>query len=151
MRGRQILWVHGRRFSSDVYAQRLHRAAELTREVGFDAIIVGTGPDFRYLTGSTADTFERLTALVIPASGPVRVVTARLELASLAESAIGELGLEIADWVDGEDPYALALAGLGGDARLAVSDALPALHLVPLGSERRSLPVWRLRSCGNSA
>ncbi|NLG47711.1 Xaa-Pro peptidase family protein [Gordonia sp. (in: high G+C Gram-positive bacteria)] len=128
------------RFSSDVYARRLQRAAELTRDAGFDAIVVGTGPDFRYLTGSDAETFERLTALVIPASGAVRVVTARLELASLRESAIGDLGLEVADWVDGDDPYALALAGLGDDAKLAVSDALPALHLVPLGDRTSVAP-----------
>lgn len=128
------------RFSSDVYAQRLARAAELTRSAGFDAIVVGTGPDFRYLTGSEAETFERLTALVIPAVGEVRVVTARLEFASLRESAIGELDLPIADWVDGEDPYALALRGLGADAKLAVSDALPALHVIPL-SERTGVPI----------
>ncbi|ALG84857.1 M24 family metallopeptidase [Gordonia phthalatica] len=127
------------RFASDVYARRLERAAELTREAEFDAIVVGTGPDFRYLTGSEAETFERLTALVIPAAGAARVVTARLELASLRDSAIGDLGIEIADWVDGEDPYALALAGLGDDPRLAVSDALPALHLIPL-AERTAVP-----------
>ncbi|WP_347954109.1 M24 family metallopeptidase [Gordonia aichiensis] len=127
------------RFDSDVYARRLARAADLTCEAGFDAVIVGTGPDFRYLTGSEAETFERLTALVIPARGPVRVVTARLELASLRESAIGDLDLPISDWVDGQDPYALALDGLGPDARIAVSDALPALHVVPL-STRTSVP-----------
>ncbi|MBM7369375.1 M24 family metallopeptidase [Gordonia hydrophobica] len=128
------------RFASQVYARRLERAAELTRDAGFDAIIVGTGPDFRYLTGSPAETFERLTALVIPAVGPARVVTARLELASLRESAITELGIEIADWVDGEDPYSLTLAGLGADAKLAVSDALPALHLIPLAQRTSAAP-----------
>ncbi|GAA4661844.1 M24 family metallopeptidase [Gordonia humi] len=124
------------RFESDVYARRLERAADLTVHAGFDALVVGTGPDFRYLTGSDADTFERLTALVIPARGRARVVTARLELASLRDSAIGDLDLDVVDWVDGQDPYALALAGLA-DPRLAVSDTLPALHLIPL-SERFS-------------
>ncbi|MGB3304408.1 M24 family metallopeptidase [Gordonia sp. (in: high G+C Gram-positive bacteria)] len=128
------------RFAPDVYAQRLARAAELTATAGYHAIVVGTGPDFRYLTGSDAETFERLTALVIPAQGPARVVTARLELASLRESAIGELGLQITDWVDGEDPYTLALDGFGPHAKLAVSDALPALHLIPL-SQRTSAPI----------
>lgn len=128
------------RFDSEVYARRLRRAADLTRDAGYDAIIVGTGPDFRYLTGSTAETFERLTALVITASGQARVVTARLELAALRESAIGELGLRIADWVDGDDPYALALDGLGESARLAVSDSLPALHLIPFARRTSVAP-----------
>ena len=128
------------RFDSSVYAARLARAAELTREAGLDALVVGTGPDLRYLTGVQADTFERLTALVVPASGAPSLVTARLELASLRDSAVSELGLAVRDWVDGEDPYALALDGLGPEARLAVSDALPALHLIPL-AERVGPPV----------
>ena len=75
------------RFSSDVYRERLARAAVLTGDAGLDGIVVSTGPDLRYLTGSRANTFERLTALVIPAAGSPRLVVARLELASLAESA----------------------------------------------------------------
>ena len=127
------------RFPSDVYARRLQRAADLSRDAGFDALVVGTGPDFRYLTGSDADTFERLTALIVPADGRARVVTARLELASLRDSAIGELPIDVVDWVDGQDPYALALDGLF-DPRLAVSDALPALHLIPLSENSSHIP-----------
>ncbi|MCF8610591.1 Xaa-Pro peptidase family protein [Gordonia sp. HY285] len=128
------------RFDSTVYAQRLDRAAILARDAGIDAIIVGTGPDFRYLTGSDADTFERLTALVVPADGRARVVTARLELASLRDSAIGDLPVDVVDWVDGQDPYALATEYLASDARLAVSDALPALHLIPLAARTPRAP-----------
>ncbi len=128
------------RFPSDVYRERLRRAADLTREAGVDALIVGTGPDFRYLTGSRADTFERLTALVVPAQGRARVVTARLELAALRESAIGDLDVDVVDWVDGQDPYALALNGLTSDARIAVSDSLPALHLIPLANRTSTPP-----------
>ncbi|MEJ9079845.1 Xaa-Pro peptidase family protein [Gordonia malaquae] len=128
------------RFPSDVYRQRLQRAAELTAQAGVDALIVGTGPDFRYLTGSTADTFERLTALVVPAAGDPRVVTAKLELAALRESAIGDLELSVTDWVDGQDPYRLAMDGLRNDARIAVSDSLPALHLIPLAARTSTPP-----------
>ena len=128
------------RFDTSVYAARLARATQLTAAAGLDALVVGTGPDLRYLTGVRADTFERLTALLIPADGAPYLVTARLELASLRDSAVPELGIEIRDWVDGDDPYALALTGLGPQARLAVSDALPALHLIPF-AERVSPPV----------
>ena len=44
----------------------------------------------------------------------VRQPVPRLELASLKESAILELGLEVRDWVDGDDPYALVAAALPG-------------------------------------
>ena len=127
------------RFDSAVYARRLERAAELTRAAGLDAVVVGTGPDFRYLTGSRADTFERLTALVIPGEGAPAVVTARLELASLRDSAIGDLGVRVLDWVDGQDPYSLVGGLLGGSA-VAVSDALPALHTVPLAERTGAMP-----------
>lgn len=133
------------RFSADVYRNRLTRAAELTAAAGLDGIVVGTGPDLRYLTGAVADTFERLTALIIPAGATAApyVVTPRMELATLRDSAIGDLDLRIVDWVDGQDPYALALGGFAANdrpIRLAVSDALPALHLIPL-TERAGAPA----------
>jgi Xaa-Pro aminopeptidase len=122
------------RFAASVYVARLARAAELARDAGLDAVIVTPGPDLQYLTGSRASTFERLTALVVPADGDPYVVVPRMELAALRASAVGEAGIEVRDWVDGDDPYALALRGLGVLRRLAVAEAAPALHTVPLAS-----------------
>ncbi|GAB2673300.1 Xaa-Pro peptidase family protein [Gordonia jinhuaensis] len=119
------------RFDSVVYGSRLARAADLAGQAGLDALFVTTGPDFRYLTGSRAETFERLTVLVIPAQGRPRVVVPKMELAALRSSALGDLGVDMIDWVDGDDPYALALDGLGTINRFAVVDAMPALHSVP--------------------
>ncbi|MGZ8179622.1 M24 family metallopeptidase [Williamsia sp. SKLECPSW1] len=129
------------RFPSSVYADRLARAAAAAGESGLDALIVGPGPDLDYLTGSTASTFERLLALVIPADGAPWVVVPRLELAALRTSAIGDLEMATRDWVDGDDPYALALQGLAPGSALAVSDAVPALHLLPLADRNGALPV----------
>lgn len=120
------------RFPTDVYVSRLARAATLVREAGLDAVVVTPGPDLRYLVGSRASTFERLTALVVRGDGDPYVVAPRMELAALRDSAIGDAGLELRDWVDGADPYAIALTGLGVVRRLAVSEATPALHTVPL-------------------
>ena len=129
------------RFPSDVYHRRLARAAQLTAAAGLDALLVSTGPDLRYLTGSRADTFERLTTLIVPASGAPRLVVARLELASLTDSAVGDLGIDVADWVDGQDPYALALAGLPTKPAVAVSDSMPALHVVPIAGRVGATPA----------
>ncbi|MDN6246345.1 MAG: aminopeptidase P family N-terminal domain-containing protein, partial [Corynebacterium casei] len=49
-------------FSPEVYDQRLRRAQEITRSAGIDAVVVATGEDFFYLTGSTLSSHERLTA-----------------------------------------------------------------------------------------
>lgn len=121
----------GSRFPAAIYRARLDRARVLAAEQGLDSLVIGTGPDFLYLLGSRAHSFERLTALVIPASGATpTVVVPRLELAALRESAISELGLTVRDWVDGVDPYAI-LAEAAGTA-IAVDPYLPALHLITL-------------------
>lgn len=120
-------------FPASVYAARLARAASLASEAGLDAIIVGPGPDLQYLVGVEGDTIERLTALVVGPSLRTTVVVPRMELAKVRSTAVGELGLAVADWVDGEDPYALVTAAVGTVSRVGVSDALPALHVIPIG------------------
>jgi Xaa-Pro aminopeptidase len=130
------------RFDSDVYARRLAAAAEATGEAGLAGLVITPGYDLRYLTGSRAQTFERLTALVVPAAGAPTVVVPRLELAALKESAVTELGVAVRDWVDGDDPYRLVADALGGaPAATAVTDAMPALHLLPLAGVLGVVPV----------
>ena len=131
------------RFSTDVYAQRLRDAAAGAAQAGLAALVITPGYDLRYLLGSRAQTFERLTALVLPADGSTpTVVVPRLELAALRESAVPELVVAVRDWVDGEDPYALVAAAVGPTpAHTAVTDSMPALHLLPLADVLGELPV----------
>jgi len=138
------------RFSTDVYAKRLRAAAAAAADAGLTGLVITPGYDMRYLVGSRTQTFERLTALVVPATGEPTVVVPRLELASLKESAVTELGLTVRDWVDGDDPYAVVADALGGApagqaGRLAiataVTDAMPALHLLPLADVLGVVPV----------
>ena len=51
------------------YANRLAGAQGGAGERGVTALLVGVGPDLRYLTGYEAMPLERLTMLVVPASG----------------------------------------------------------------------------------
>jgi len=129
------------RFHHEVYARRLAAAAAGAAQAGLAGLIITPGYDLRYLIGSRAETFERLTALVVPATGDPVVVLPRLELAALRESAAGDLGLELRDWVDGENPYDLVALALGGHARAAVTDSMPALHLLPLAEHLGAVPV----------
>ena len=129
------------RFDSEVYARRLSAAAQRTAHAGLDGLVITPGYDMRYLIGSRAQTFERLTALVIPAYGAPTVVLPRLELASLRESAVADLGVNVVDWVDGENPYVQVALALGGHARVAVTDSMPALHLLPLTERLGATPV----------
>jgi Xaa-Pro aminopeptidase len=138
------------RFDTDVYAQRLRDAAAAAADAGLAGLVITPGYDLRYLVGSRAQTFERLTALVLPASGEATVVVPRLELAALKESAVTELPVAVQDWVDGENPYALVADALGGapakssgrpSVAVAVTDAMPALHLLPLAEVLGAIPV----------
>jgi Xaa-Pro aminopeptidase len=138
------------RFSTDVYALRLRAAAAAAADAGLAGLVITPGYDLRYLVGSRAQTFERLTALVLPAAGEPTMVVPRLELASLKESAVTELGLAVRDWVDGDDPYRVVSDALGGapagpSGRLAVAtavtDSMPALHLLPLADVLGVVPV----------
>ncbi|MCX6488063.1 MAG: M24 family metallopeptidase [Mycobacterium sp.] len=178
------------RFNSDVYARRISAAAAGATAAGLAGLIITPGYDLRYLIGSRAQTFERLTALVIPAAGgqersdpgktiggqersdpgktiggqersdpgktiggqersdrgkttgTATVVLPRMELAALRESAVVDLGLTVRDWIDGENPYRLVADALGtGPVATAVTDSMPALHLLPLADVLGAVPV----------
>lgn len=119
-------------FSASVYAARLDRASALAAGAGLDAIIVGPGPDLQYLVGVEGDTIERLTALVLGPGIAPTVVVPRMELAKVRSTAVGGLGLAVSDWVDGDDAHTLVADVIAGATRVGVSDALPALHVIPL-------------------
>lgn len=140
--GVSLAAMDSRRFDTEVYARRLAAATAATAEASLAGLVITPGYDLRYLLGLRAQTFERLTALVLPASGAPTVVVPRLELASLRESAVAELGLEVRDWVDGDNPYQLVTVALGGaPTATAVTDSIPALHLLPLAIMFGVLPV----------
>ena len=130
------------------YAHRLALASDLAAEHGFAALLVGVGPDLRYLAGYAAMPLERLTMLVVAPGRPPRLVVPRLEAAAARTSPAAEAGLtEIVTWEETDDPHAL-VAGLarqavaGGD-RLGVSDRLWASHLLRL---QAALPGTRFES-----
>ena len=130
------------RFGAEIYGRRLERAAELTRAAHLDALLITPGPDLRYLLGSAAQSFERLTCLIVPASGETpSVVLPKLELAALDGSAAAELGIHLVPWVDGVDPYGVVKSTLNAGARVAVADSMPALHLLPIADALTALPV----------
>lgn len=130
------------RFGTDVYAGRLRAATAAAADAGLAGLVITPGYDLRYLVGSRAQTFERLTALVLPVDGEPTVVVPRMELAALKDSAVVELGLRVRDWVDGDDPYALVADVFGGGpVATAVTDAMPALHLLPLATVLGTVPV----------
>jgi len=121
------------------YADRLDRARKATGAAGLDALLVTPGPDLRYLTGYAAVGLERLTCLVLPADGDPALVVPRLERPAALASPVGGLDLEVLDWAETDDPYALA-AGLlpARAARVAVDDQM---HAAKVFAFRAALPA----------
>ncbi|HLA16588.1 MAG TPA: Xaa-Pro peptidase family protein [Candidatus Limnocylindrales bacterium] len=121
---------------------RLERAVDLTRERGLDALLVGVGPDLRYLTGYVAMPLERLTMLVVtPAQRGSVLVVPRLEQAAALAGLIVDIPIFIWNELSGiatsGDPYAivgsLVVVPAGrSNPRVAVSDRLWASHLLRL-------------------
>lgn len=117
--------------ASKTHARRLDAVRRRARELGVDHVVVSSGEDMSYLTGERMDSHERLTALLIPAAGgdPLLVLPS-LELTDLTRRAAERIGARIHPWSDGTDAVPLVAGKVSG--RIAVSTALPALHLVPL-------------------
>ncbi len=97
-------------------AQRIAKAQRLMRRQGISAILVEPGASLVYFTGVRWSRSERLTAAVIPAEGPIGVVTPFFEEPSVRESLAVEA--EVRTWQEDEDPLAL-VAGWLRDRKLA--------------------------------
>lgn len=111
---------------------RLARTGEAAAAAGVDALLISPGSDLRYLIGAGGSSFERLTCLVLPVGGTPVLVVPKLEQPGYADIPTDELGVEVATWVDGEDPYALVTKVLKNAGKTAVSDMMPALHTLGL-------------------
>lgn len=107
---------------------RLRRAQEALRRRGLDALLVGPSADLRYLVGYHALPLERLTLLVVPASGEPSLVVPELEAARAEDSGATEHA-RLVTWGETDDPIAtvverLRAADVAQPAGLAVQDRL---------------------------
>lgn len=105
-------------------ADRLARVRDAGAAAGLDALLLTPGPDLRYVTGYDAKQLERLTCLVVPATGDPFLVVPRLELPAAQASPAGNLGVELVAWDETDDPYALVAGRLGSIARVGLADRM---------------------------
>ena len=109
------------------YAERLRAARVAAEAAGVDALLIGVGPDLRYLTGYDALPLERLTMLVVPAADgtPFTLAVPRLEATPARTCPASRTGsLEVATWAETEDPMALVARRLTGALRREAADVL---------------------------
>lgn len=113
-------------------ADRIRRAGDAAAQHDIELLLITPGADLRYLIGATGASHERLTCLLVPATGhlaPPAIVVPRLEAPGLAPLGLPELGVEVITWTDDEDPYRLVSDLAGGPTRIAVVDSMPAAHV----------------------
>ena len=121
-----------RPFTTEDFARRLERAARQAADADLTGVLVTPGPDLLYLTGYAPIAItERITMLVVPASGGPAMIVPILERPD-AEAAPAAGALSLHDWTDGDDPYAATAALLEPDGRYAISDSAWAMHLLGL-------------------
>jgi Xaa-Pro aminopeptidase len=119
-------------FGVQDFAWRMRRGAQQAAEAGLTGVLVTPGPDLLYFAGYMPIAItERITMLVIPASGEPAMIVPILERPD-AESAPGAPALSLHDWTDGEDPYEATAALLDPDGRYALSDSAWSMHLLGL-------------------
>ncbi|MFL6756320.1 MAG: M24 family metallopeptidase [Sphingomicrobium sp.] len=84
---------------------RLTRARELMQRQGIGAVLVESGPSLDYFTGIQWWRSERLTGVVIPASGDPIIVTPFFEQPTIKEMLA--VPAEIRTWQEDEEPLKL--------------------------------------------
>lgn len=126
-------------------AARIARAQALMAQAGLAAIIVEPGSSLDYFTGIQWWRSERVTAAIIPASGPPVIVTPFFEAPSVRQS----LGVpaEVRVWQEDEDPLALVAEAVrqAGGTSAAVGIEETVRFFISDGLARR-LPQARIQS-----
>jgi Xaa-Pro aminopeptidase len=124
------------------------RAQKAVAAQGLDALVITPGADLRYLTGYQAKPLERLTAFVLPAAGDPTLIVPELEVSAAFAAGVD---VEIAAWVETDDPFRLLADRLGAARQIAVDDhmwaervlaiqaAVPAISLSLAGQVLREL------------
>src|SRR6478735_6106364 len=115
-------------------SDRLQRLAAQAAVSGADVILISPGPDLDYFIGHSVASHERLTCLVVPASGGASPLVPTLLVPTLERlgwtgTPVESMPVEISTWTDGDDPYRALADLLPADARvLAVDYHMPAVH-----------------------
>ena len=121
-------------FAPPIYRKRLKGVAAEAERRGLTALLITPSPDYAYLLGYRPPALERLTCLVLPASGMPSLVLPRLE-APLARHSLGDLvdSVELLEWDETDDPFHL-VRGLveGSSGRIGVQDQMWARFVLRL-------------------
>jgi Xaa-Pro aminopeptidase len=141
-----------RRIPDERYQARLDACRGAIAAHGLAALLIGVGPDLRYLAGWVGEPMERLTLLVVPREGQVSFLVPRLEAEKAGATPLVRSGAAIvAPFGETDDAAAIATrilgSGRGGAPRgaIGVSDRLWAMHVLQLEA---AMPERRFEQAG---
>src|SRR2546423_13985789 len=109
-------------FDTDVYARRLERARQVTRDAGATTLLATSGAtNFRYLVGSNYGRSERLIALLLPVDGAPVLIAPSFEVERVRRGS--RIDASVRGWEEDADPFALvrdAIRELGGSTPTSI-------------------------------
>jgi len=108
----------------EAFRQRQDEVREEMRRRRIDALFVTPSTNLRYLANLSIGRSERLTALLLPVSGPAVVVTPFFERPRSEKDGVFD---RIETWQESEDPFALCGKVLGTGRTVAVEGST-AIH-----------------------
>ena len=132
-------------FDPSVFARRLERARQLTRDAGGTVLLATSGAtNFTYLVGGSYGRSERLIALVLPVDGGPVLIAPSFEVERVRRGS--RIDAPVRGWEEQADPFALvrdAISESGGTsqsivvepktdywAAMAIARALPNAKLI---------------------
>jgi Xaa-Pro dipeptidase len=152
--GLQSMTTGAKPISAEERIARIKKLQGLMQQQKVAALLVESGSTLDYFTGVRWHLSERVTAAVIPATGPAIIVTPFFEQPSIREML--QVPAEIRTWQEDENPFAL-IAGVLNDSGapagpLAVDTNLRFYVLdsvtKALTNQRRVVPGYELvRAC----
>ena len=107
-----------------MHKDRIASVASRLATTDHDFIFVTPGADLRYLTGYDALPLERLTCLAVRSDGQAWMIVPTLEKPSAMAHGVPEIGIELLDWQETQDPYALLLSAIGSAQRPLVNNLM---------------------------
>ena len=130
-----------------MFARRVERAQQLTREAGGNALFATSGAtNFAYLVGANYGRSERLIALVLPVDGPPTLIAPSFEVERVKRGA--RITAAVRGWEEQEDPFALVRdvfrGSLGDNAARAAIVVEPKTDYWAATAVSRALPETRL-------
>jgi Xaa-Pro aminopeptidase len=127
------------------YPERLEATRERAAAAGLEAVIVTPGANLHYLVGYDAVPLERITALCIPVDGAITLVVPRLERLAALASPVHVLDIDLVEWDEDVDPYALIARTLGPLYTVGLDDDMTASKVLRL---RAAMPDAEQRLAG---